>query len=453
LLLEIGLRQFATSADCATISPMRVQRLASMRALLFLLLALVVLGLVSDLVHAQNAAGDLLALINNARRNEGLQPYVVSARLNGAAQRHSDDMASTGRIDHTGSDGSSSTQRVLQAGYGAYEFGLVASENIYGGTGGPELPFNEWMGEPGARSNLLSEKYREVGIGVAGDAQGRTFWTLTVGAQPNVLPVLINDGATSVDTISVTLKLVPERIAPEGRGTAIGQPVEYRASTSRAFPDAEWSSWVEKVSFGLDDMPGEQTVYVQLRDADGRTIISQASVTLTGEDVTLTPTEAVGTETPATATATQTATATLTLTPRTSPTSTETATPTATETAAPSPTVAVSATPQPTLPVEPRDQTPSAMASAAVTDTPVAPDIPTSTPPLPTTATSLPATISLPEVAVTARTPSWPEPGEEEAGVEADPLALASRLAPWALGLQIVALVLGVYVALRRPSE
>jgi hypothetical protein len=42
---------------------------------------------------------------------------------------------------------------------------------------------------------------------------------------------------------------------------------------------------------------------------------------------------------------------------------------------------------------------------------------------------------------------------EFESEDESDPLALASRLVPWAVGLQIIALILGVYVALRRPGE
>ncbi len=417
---------------------MHIWRLALRWVPLLLLLVLALVWLFAGPVHAQNPASDLLGLVNSARLNQGLHPYVVNAGLTGAAQRHSDDMAATGQISHTGSDGSSSTQRILDAGYGAYEFGLVASENIYGGTGGAQFPFDEWMGQPGARANVLHQKYREVGIGVASDGQGRTFWTLSVGAQPNVLPVLINDGVTSVDTVSVTLRLVPENVVPDGRGTAMGQPVEYRASSSRQFPDAEWDSWAEKVSFVLNETPGEQTVYVQLRDAAGRTTISQASVTLTGEDVAVTPTEALETEMPGTPTATQTTTVTSTVTPQTSPTPTRTTPPTVTGTATPRPTPTASRTPQPT---------------ATATVTPVPTDAPTSTSPPTEIATSAPPTMPPQEVAVVVETPPWPVPSADELEEESDPLALASRLAPWALGLQIVALVLGVYVALRRPSD
>ncbi len=411
------------------------------------LLAVAFLWLGLGPVRAQNPAEELFGLINSARLDQGLHPYVVSDRLREAAQRHSDDMADSGQIGHTGSDGSSSTERILATGYGVYGFGLVASENIYVGTGGPELPFSEWLNQAGARSNLLHDKYREVGIGTANDDQGQTFWTITFGAQPNVLPVLINDGVTSADTVSVTLRLVPENVAPDGQGTAMGQPVDYRASISRQFLDAEWRLWAEEVSFELDEAPGEQTVYVQLRDAGDRTTISQAAVTLTGEDVTVTPSEVMTLEasgTPAvartaTVTPTQAVTSTLTLTPQTSPTPTGTTTATVTGTATPRPTPTASSTPAPTLPA---------------TGIPVPTDIPTRTAPPKETETKPPPTVSSREGTAASPTPLIVISEEEfESEDESDPLALASRLVPWAVGLQIIALILGVYVALRRPGE
>lgn len=430
-----------------------------------LLPALALLSLASGLARAQNPASELLALVNDARLGRGLYPYVVSRELTAAAQRHSDDMAATGQINHTGSDGSSNTQRILEAGYGVYEFGPLAGENIYGGTGSAEAPFSTWMDQSGAQSNLLHEQYREVGIGVANDSSGRTFWTITVGAQPNVLPVLINDGAASVDTITVTLRLVPENVVPEGLGTAIGQPMEYRASTDAQFAGAAWGPWAEQVTFVLDETPGQQTIYVQLRDTKGRTTISQASATLAGLEVTGTPTAATETETPIAPTAT--VSATLTSTPGTTPTPTteeiSTPTATATATATPTPAASPSATSRPTLQAEPTQlsspqppaETATGTPTASATDTPSASatDAPTSVPSPSEIATHTPRPTLSPEATRAPRTPL--QPPAEGAEVEAAPeeASLASRLAPWALGLQVVALMLGVYVALRRPGK
>lgn len=408
---------------------------------LVLPLFLAALWLVSGKVHAQSPTADLLALINNARLSQGLHPYVISLELSAAAQRHSEDMATTGQISHTGSDGSSSTQRILEAGYGVYEFGLVVSENIYGGIGAADVPFNMWMGQPDTRSNLLHEQYREVGIGVASNAQGRLFWTLNVGARPNVLPVLINGGVPSVDTMTVTLRLVPENVVPDGRGTAMGQPVEYRASNSSQFPDAEWNPWAEQVPFVLDEVPGRQTVYVQLRDAVGRTTVSQASVTLTGLEGSATPAATVGAAPSDTPETPPTITMTATPTPRSSPTSTATATRTATDT--PRPTSTASATPEPTATVTPLS-TPTMLPTETPTSAP-SPTLPTEFQVEAETPTSPPAAISTP-----APTPLVA--GTLDDGEQVEPPSLASRLVPWAVGLQIVALILGVYVALRRPD-
>jgi len=408
---------------------------------LVLSLFLAALWLVSGKVHAQSPNADLLALINNARLSQGLYPYVVSLELSAAAQRHSEDMASTGQISHTGSDGSSSTQRVLEAGYGVYEFGLVVSENIYGGIGEADVPFDTWMGQPDARSNLLHAQYREAGIGVASNAEGRLFWTLNVGAQPNVLPVLINDGVSSVDTITVTLRLVPENVVPDGRGTAMGQPVEYRASNGSQFPDAEWNPWAEQVTFVLDEVPGQQTVYVQLRDAAGRTTVSQASVALTDLQGSVTPAATVGiapSDTPETPTV---ITVTATPTPRSSPTPTATTTPTATDTPRPTPTA--SATPEPTATVTPL-ATPTTLPTATPTSAPP-PTLPAEPQVEVETATSPPSVTSTPA-------PTPPVAGKLDDGEQVEPSSLASRLVPWAVGLQILALILGVYVALRRPD-
>jgi hypothetical protein len=49
-------------------------------------------------------------------------------------------------------------------------------------------------------------------------------------------------------------------------------------------------------------------------------------------------------------------------------------------------------------------------------------------------------------------TSTQPIPAEVVVEEEPEPPSLAARVVPWALGLQLVALALGVYVALRRPA-
>src|SRR5262245_23995909 len=82
---------------------------------------------------AARDAAQILARINAVRQQNGLLPLDLNSQLTAAAQRHSDDMARTGNIDHAGSDGSTIESRIREAGYGHWRtFGLWG-ENIYGG--------------------------------------------------------------------------------------------------------------------------------------------------------------------------------------------------------------------------------------------------------------------------------------------------------------------------------
>src|SRR5512138_453884 len=97
-----------------------------------LLSSLLPFGLAPAVAQGDDAA-QILARINALRQQNGLLPLDLSGGLTSAAQRHSDDMARTGNIDHTGSDGSSYDSRIREAGYGHWRGFGIWGENIYGG--------------------------------------------------------------------------------------------------------------------------------------------------------------------------------------------------------------------------------------------------------------------------------------------------------------------------------
>ena len=85
------------------------------------------------------------------------------------------------------------------------------------------------MNSPTDKGRLLSTRFREVGIGAATASNGWIYWTLDLGAQPNVLPAFVNGGVTRVATTIVTLTLTTENAVPAGEGTnTLGQPVQVR---------------------------------------------------------------------------------------------------------------------------------------------------------------------------------------------------------------------------------
>jgi uncharacterized protein YkwD len=105
---------------------------------------------------------ELVNLINGARAEAGLPALTVNAQLMSAATQHSIDMACHGLISHTGSDGSSPSQRIAAAGYAASR----ASEIIYG-SGYPQSAVDWWMSDQVHRDEILNPNVTEMGVGYA----------------------------------------------------------------------------------------------------------------------------------------------------------------------------------------------------------------------------------------------------------------------------------------------
>jgi uncharacterized protein YkwD len=105
---------------------------------------------------------ELANLINGARAEAGLPALTVNPLLTAAAQGHSIDMACHGLISHSGSDGSSPSQRVAAAGYAASR----SSEIIYG-SGYPQTALDWWMNDQIHRDEILRPSVTEMGVGYA----------------------------------------------------------------------------------------------------------------------------------------------------------------------------------------------------------------------------------------------------------------------------------------------
>jgi hypothetical protein len=203
-------------------------------------------------------------LVNEARLDEGLAP---------------------------GSDDSTPQQRIAEAGYAAWNGGeSVIGENFWTGPGTIEDAMAFLLEEPSQRDNILSAVYREIGIGVATDDAGSNYYVLDFGARPNVLPIFINDGATNTDNPQIAIRLTNEEARPGGKGTIfMGQAIEMRISNEPGFNDLPWQPWEPLVPWTLPDAPGEHAVYVQFRDAAGRTAASTDAIVI-GEGTLTTPT-------------------------------------------------------------------------------------------------------------------------------------------------------------------
>lgn len=244
---------------------------------------LALVGVGSWTVQAQSTdKATILFEVNRLRLANGLAPLAFNPALENAAQRHSDDMAAKGFVDHVGSDSSTPQERISVAGYPGWSSAQVVAEAVYAGNQGFGEALDFLMRDEAQLRILLNPRFREIGIGVGSAANGAAeptvYWTLTFGAQPNVLPVFINDGALLINSPQAAIRLTQEEAVPSGEGNAMGSVIEIRIGTDPAFEGVEWQKWEALLPYNFDDTPGLKTLYVQLRDGGGRSTISTASV-------------------------------------------------------------------------------------------------------------------------------------------------------------------------------
>lgn len=133
---------------------------------------------------APSVVSQVLELINNERRQAGLQPLRLNAALTQAAQRHSTAMAYQDFFGHVGRGGDTFVTRIQQAGY---RYSAI-SENIAGGQTTASAAVQAWMNSPGHRVNILNPQYVDTGIGYEflgtdpGQVTLKHYWTQTFGA-------------------------------------------------------------------------------------------------------------------------------------------------------------------------------------------------------------------------------------------------------------------------------
>jgi len=226
----------------------------------------------------------VLELTNRVRREAGLPPLKLNDTLRDTARAHAQDMAENDFVGHDGSDGSTLGQRLRAAGYTGW---LMASENVAAGFSSPEAVVAAWLSSPGHRENLLHPTLRELGMAYAYDANDTYgpyyhYWVQVFSCRRKVYPVIINDEAALTESRQVQLYVY-------GSGWA----TEMMVSNWLDFRDASWQEYQPEVAWQLEPGSGERTVYVRLRDKNGRTSDTLDIILLEGSEAgwpTTTPT-------------------------------------------------------------------------------------------------------------------------------------------------------------------
>ena len=117
---------------------------------------------------------DMLQRTNDLRLRRGLEPYVLNAALNTAAQNQANWLASTGRRGHYGENGSLPSHRAKAVGY--TPIGWCCGENYYMSIDAtPDMVWTFWVNSASHYVNLTHRKFTELGVGMATDGYRHSY--------------------------------------------------------------------------------------------------------------------------------------------------------------------------------------------------------------------------------------------------------------------------------------
>lgn len=119
----------------------------------------------------------LAAMINQARREAGLDELAWSPELAQAAAAHAQDMGEHGFVSHAGSDGSDVVTRMECAGYRPTWHGEI----IACVAGGYQKAFEWWWNSQLHHDTLLGTSYRDFGLGSAPARIGQACFVVVFG--------------------------------------------------------------------------------------------------------------------------------------------------------------------------------------------------------------------------------------------------------------------------------
>ena len=208
---------------------------------------------------ATNAAWEqqVIELVNHLRKANGLPPLKHVTSLTDAARWYAKDMVDDDYIGPGHDTYDRKGGRLVDVcrwstRIGAFYTGANAlAENIGEGYSSPEELVAGWMGSPGHRANILNGNYWETGVGYqAGPSDGHR-WVEDFGRRRGVYPVVVNDEATSTDSLLVNLHVHGSwsEIRIRNDGEAFGP----------------WRPFTSTLAWSLTEAEGLRTVSVEMR--------------------------------------------------------------------------------------------------------------------------------------------------------------------------------------------
>jgi uncharacterized protein YkwD len=130
---------------------------------------------VLNLVNQRRAAGATCGGV----AKPPVPALTLDTKLRCAARKHSKDMGTNNFFSHTGSNGSTFSQRITSAGYAW----VAAGENIAAGYPSAAAVVNGWMASTGHCNNIMNGNYKHLGVGYfySSPATYDHYWTQEFG--------------------------------------------------------------------------------------------------------------------------------------------------------------------------------------------------------------------------------------------------------------------------------
>jgi uncharacterized protein YkwD len=127
--------------------------------------------------------GEVIAIINDYRAQNGLPAYQQNDILMQIAQGQADYLASQGQSNdvHAGPGGSRPKDRAYAAGYGGGQQFFLSEIGKYGLGETPQSAVNWWKQSPDHNPTMVASTYIETGCGVATDGNGRYYYICDMG--------------------------------------------------------------------------------------------------------------------------------------------------------------------------------------------------------------------------------------------------------------------------------
>ena len=129
---------------------------------------------------------DFLSLINKERISLNKSVVYFNNNLSNAAYLHSKEMAEKVYFSHNSIDNTTFDKRIISSGYTDFK---SLSENIAYASSSEDAnkAFEMWKNSPGHYSNMISDSFNEIGLGVYSTNE-LTYYTLDMGKRYNFIP-------------------------------------------------------------------------------------------------------------------------------------------------------------------------------------------------------------------------------------------------------------------------